>query len=67
MPDIIDTEFEYAYQQFVEDGGLDDVHPISEDWERMQRQSVYCSHYIHVTRCKYCKKALDSKYGTSSW
>lgn len=52
--DLVNLEFEAAFQLFVERGGLDEVRYLDEDWERIYRHQVYCQHYIPRRDCSKC-------------
>lgn len=53
---LLDDEFQEAYTAFVDNGGLDQTLVPNEDWEREQRQHVYCTHSIPKGRCEFCRK-----------
>lgn len=52
---MLDRVFQYLYDQFVIDGGLDQTSRIvDEDFERMERQAVFCAHGDNRRRCPFC-------------
>lgn len=61
MDDWFNNIVEEAYQRFVVAGGLDrpQTKVVDEDWERQQRQQVYCVHNLPSQKCERgCKRAL---------
>ena len=54
--DLLQAEFEALFIEFVKAGGLVSTRCISEDYERVYRQTALCKHARVWKECEVCYK-----------
>ena len=58
--------FEHEFQAFVQRGGLDEVHTVSEDFERACLARQQCTHNKPKRACSICSPPPPPKWGPPS-